>query len=196
MNVGQADTFRSLCAVIQDHSENAAVKETGIRQANKADDGSALRRIASTADTFDALTHHNNNGIHVGGLGDFNAAGSFGGGFLDAGFLFRLNLVFSTEDRGHRITFWNDIFAAFIEEQLCAAGLAVTLERHRLFGALDNLDGENAIVIAPYIKPEVEVSLYAVSVPFSCQPVRLAVVELYAPTTGRLWFPFLIMIIY
>nr|DAW50736.1 MAG TPA: hypothetical protein [Caudoviricetes sp.] len=38
--------------------------------------------------------------------------------------------------------------------------------------------------------------LYAVSVPFSCQPVRLAVVELYAPTTGRLWFPFLIMIIY
>ena len=74
MNVGQADTFRSLCAVIQDHSENTAVKETGIRQANKADDGSALRRIASTADTFDALTHHNNNGVHVGGLDDFNAA--------------------------------------------------------------------------------------------------------------------------
>ena len=148
MNVGQADTFRSLCAVIQDHSENAAVKETGIRQANKADDGSALRRIASTADTFDALTHHNNNGVHIGGLDDLNAAGRFGGGFLDAGFLFRLNLVFSTEDRGHRITFGNDIFAAFIEEQLCAAGLAVTLERHRLFGALDNLDGENAIVIA------------------------------------------------
>ena len=148
MNVGQADTFRSLCTVIQDHSENAAVKETGIRQANKSDDGSALRRIASTADTFDALTHHNNNGVHVGGLDDLNAAGRFGGGFLDAGFLFRLNLVFSTEDRGHRITFGNDIFAAFIEEQLCAAGLAVTLERHRLFGALDNLDGENAIVIA------------------------------------------------
>lgn len=40
--------------------------------------------------------------------------------------------------------------------------------------------------LPPYIKPEVEVSLYAVSVPFSCQPVRLAVVELYAPTTGRL----------
>ena len=99
MNVGQADTFGSLCAVIQDHSENAAVKETGIRQANKADDGSALRRIASTADAFDALTHHNNNGVHVVGLGDFNAAGRFGGGFLDAGFLFRLNLVFSTEDR-------------------------------------------------------------------------------------------------
>lgn len=115
---------------------------------NKADDGSALRRIASAADTFDALAHHNNNGVHVGGLGDFNAAGRFDGGFLDAGFLFRLNLVFSTEDRGHRITFGNDIFAAFIEEQLCAAGLAVTLERHRLFGAFDNLDGENAIVIA------------------------------------------------
>ena len=96
MNVGQADTFRSLCAVIQDHSENAAVKETGIRQANKADDGSALRRIASTADTFDALTHHNNNGVHIGGLDDLNAAGRFGGDFLDAGFLFRLNLtVFS-----------------------------------------------------------------------------------------------------
>lgn len=115
---------------------------------NKADDGSTLRRIASAADTFDALTHHNNNGVRVGGLDDLNAAGRFGGGFLDAGFLFRLNLVFSTEDRGHRITFGNDIFAAFIEEQLCAAGLAVTLERHRLFGALDNLDGENAIVIA------------------------------------------------
>ena len=40
-------------------------------------------------------------------LDDFNAAGRFGGGFLDAGFLFRLNLVFSTEDRGHRITFGN-----------------------------------------------------------------------------------------
>ena len=79
MNVGQADTFRSLCAVIQDHSENAAVKETGIRQANKSDDGSALRRIASTADTFDALTHHNNNGVHVGGLDDLLA-------HLDAGF--------------------------------------------------------------------------------------------------------------
>lgn len=99
MNVGQADTFRSLCTVIQDHSENAAVKETGIRHTNKADDGSALRRIASAADTFDALAHHNNNGVHVGGLGDFNAAGRFDGGFLDAGFLFRLNLVFSTEDR-------------------------------------------------------------------------------------------------
>lgn len=85
VNVGQVDTFGSLCAVIQDHSENAAVKETGIRQANKADDGSALRRIASTADTFDALTHHNNNGVHVVGLGDFNAAGRFGGGFIDAG---------------------------------------------------------------------------------------------------------------
>ena len=67
MNVGQADTFRSLCTVIQDHSENAAVKETGIRQTNKADDGSTLRRIASAADTFDALAHHNNNGVHVGG---------------------------------------------------------------------------------------------------------------------------------
>lgn len=49
----------------------------------------------------------------------------------------------------------------------------------------------------PHIqKPEVEVLLCAASVPFSCQPVRLAVVELYAPTTGRLGFLFLIMIIY
>ena len=213
MNVGQADPFGPVRVVVPaDKGEHAAAENYAVGNIDETDNRSRFEREAGPAIPFDGLTDHHDHGTVVGGLGDRHdlrggrvLRGWSGGGFL-RGF-FRLNLTFGAENRGHRIAIRNDIFAAFVAEQLCPAGFAVPLKRHGFVGALHDLDGENAVVVTGagieifladfklfhfdylHILNEMLKLLCTVSAPFSCRPVRLAVAELYAPATGRLVFP-------
>ena len=120
VNVGQADPFGPVRVVAPaDKGEHAAAENYAVRNIDETDDRSHFERETGPAIPFDGLTDHNDHGTVIGGLGDRHDLrggrvlrnGSGGGGFLRGGVLFRLNLTFSAENRGHRVTIRLDIFA-------------------------------------------------------------------------------------